>query len=103
MFQVHTTNQEGTMAAQAKRKKLTALQLYMLRLLYTAYTDAQYNGVWYRAANHGERVTLASLYYRGLLERRVWRGAGTHSPAHEYRLTQRVYDALHPTTRAAAS
>ena len=29
---------------------------------------------WVRASYAGERVTLASLYYRGLMERRAWRG-----------------------------
>lgn len=39
---------------------------------------------WYRAASSGERVTLASLYRVGALERRAWRGRGANA-AHEYR------------------
>jgi hypothetical protein len=45
-----------------------------------------------RARNHGERVTLASLYYRGYLERNAHSGAGTTSPAHEYWPTQQVME-----------
>lgn len=40
---------------------------------------------WYRAKRNGERVTLVSLQRAGTLERRVWRGAGSSAPAHEYR------------------
>lgn len=41
--------------------------------------------LWYRAADAGERVTLASLYYRRLLDRRAWRGVeGERDAAHEY-------------------
>ena len=50
------------------------------------------NPGWYRAASSGERVTLASLYYRQLLTRRVWRASKT-SPAHEYQ--------VHPDLRTA--
>lgn len=43
-------------------------------------------GEWYRASGSGERVTLASLYRRHLLERRAWRGVeGDPNAAHEYR------------------
>jgi hypothetical protein len=43
---------------------------------------------WYRATRSGERVTLVSLYRRGLLERRAWRGKeGAADAAHEYRLS----------------
>ncbi len=43
-------------------------------------------GGWYRAATNGERVTLASLYRAGVLERRAWRGKeGEADAAHEYR------------------
>ncbi len=39
-----------------------------------------------RARSAGERVTLASLYRRGIAERRAWRGAeGSADAAHEYR------------------
>lgn len=48
-------------------------------------------GGWIRSLDHGQRVTLASLHYRGLLERRAWDKAGTTSPAHEYRLCDELY------------
>lgn len=41
---------------------------------------------WYRAAGNGERVTLAALWRRGVLQRRAWRGVeGECDAAHEYR------------------
>jgi len=41
---------------------------------------------WYRAADSGQRVTLASLWRHGVLERRAWRGVeGEADAAHEYR------------------
>ena len=41
---------------------------------------------WYRAQGSGERVTLASLYRKGRLTRRAWRGReGEPDAAHEYR------------------
>jgi hypothetical protein len=44
-------------------------------------------GEWYRAVTSGERVTLASLFRCGVLERRAWRGVeGERDAAHEYRL-----------------
>jgi hypothetical protein len=44
-------------------------------------------GKWYRASGSGERVTLASLYYRKALARRVWRGKeGSRDAANEYQL-----------------
>lgn len=44
------------------------------------------DGRWYRAANQGERVTLASLYYRGAISRRARRGVeGLPDAAYEYR------------------
>jgi hypothetical protein len=42
---------------------------------------------WYRAETSGERVTLVSLERYGILKRRIWRGANTESPAHEYALS----------------
>lgn len=51
--------------------------------------------VWCRAQSSGERVTLASLYVRGLLERRAWRGVeGETNAAHEYRASAAVIEAL---------
>lgn len=53
------------------------------------------SAAWYRAQNKGERVTLASLWRQGLLERRAWRGTeGEVSAAHEYRASQAVLEAL---------
>jgi hypothetical protein len=45
-------------------------------------------GGWYRAATSGERVTLASLYRKGILERQAWRGnEGDSNTAHEYKVS----------------
>ena len=42
-------------------------------------------GQTYRAKTQGERVTLASLYRAGFLDRRPWRGrAGSPDAAYEY-------------------
>lgn len=44
---------------------------------------------WHRARSSGERVTLASLHRKGLLQRRAWRGAeGDADAAHEYACTE---------------
>ncbi len=52
-------------------------------------------GRWYRATTSGERVTLASLYYNGLLDRRAWRGiAGHANAAYEYQATEQVIRVL---------
>jgi S-adenosylmethionine:diacylglycerol 3-amino-3-carboxypropyl transferase len=66
---------------------VTSLQRRLLARVLAATLRKE----WYRAQTSGERVTLASLYRRGLLERRVWReharakAAGEYSsPAHEY-------------------
>ena len=46
---------------------------------------------WARARGSGERVTLASLYRRGLLDRRAWRGNdGDADAAYEYQLSKRM-------------
>lgn len=52
---------------------------------------------WVRAASSGERVTLASLWRRGLLDRRTrdGRDSGANA-AHEYQAAARVLDALTP-------
>jgi len=47
-----------------------------------------------RATCAGERVTLASLYYRGFFTRRAWAKANTTSPAHEYAISDGLYEAL---------
>lgn len=55
---------------------------------------------WYRAANHGERVTLAALETRGYLERRPWRGDGiSRDSAFEYRLPLALWLKLHQGRR----
>lgn len=42
-------------------------------------------GPWYRAQSNGERVTLASLFYADLLQRRAWRTAKCRADnAYEY-------------------
>lgn len=52
-------------------------------------------GRWYRAATHGERVTLASLHGRQLIARRAWRGtAGQADAAYEYQLGPELRTAI---------
>lgn len=71
-------------------KPFTQLQ----RQVLTKVIRITHAGDWYRAEDHGERVTLASLHTRGVLTRRIWkenqaaatRGAYS-SPAHEYQAT----------------
>lgn len=59
--------------------KLTDLQKETLVRVLTSHG-------WYRAASSGERVTLASLYRKGILERQARRGAeGDANAAYEYR------------------
>lgn len=44
-------------------------------------------GQQYRAESNGERVTLASLFRNGFLQRRAWRGKeGEADAAHEYQI-----------------
>lgn len=72
---------------------MTALQ----RRVFAAVISRTLSGanLWTRAANHGERVTLASLYYRGLVVRRAWRGVERQrDAAHEYRATLQVIEAV---------
>ncbi len=67
---------------------MTKLQQAALRAVFIATK----RGDWYRAitsghSGGGERVTLASLYRRGALERRAWRGKeGEANAAYEYRI-----------------
>ena len=69
--------------------KLTSQQKAMLACLI-AYSQRE---CWYRSRDNGERVTLASLYARGLAVRRAWRGAeGQASAAHEYQASPLVLD-----------
>jgi len=63
--------------------KITKLQRETMFRVFCA-TE---RGAWYRASGSGERVTLASLYRRGALIRRAWRGvAGSADAANEYRI-----------------
>jgi hypothetical protein len=66
---------------------VTERQRAVLRRLLEAWP------AWSRAESNGERVTLASLYRKGWLERRVWReGRSSADNAHEYRPTQVVLE-----------
>lgn len=50
---------------------------------------------WFHSADHGERVTLASLERRGFLVRRPRRGDGiSRDSAFEYQLAPVVRDAM---------
>lgn len=50
---------------------------------------------WYRADGNGERVTLASLYRAGVLDRRARRGEeGSAAAAYEYRASNRFLEAI---------
>lgn len=54
---------------------------------FAAVARENRDGRWYRAAGNGQRVTLASLFYAGALERRAWRGkAGEANAANEYKV-----------------
>ena len=54
---------------------------------------ATQHGGWYRAESKGERVTLASLFRMGAIERRVWRGTGANA-AHEYQIKRMEFEDL---------
>lgn len=76
---------------------LTAAQRRLLVHLHRQPADT-----WYRAAHHGERVTLASLHTRGLADRQPWRGDGiSRDSAFEYRLTAGMRDAIDKKLAAA--
>lgn len=71
--------------------KLTALQREVLVRVFRSTRE----GAWYRAQTSGERVTLASLYTRGLLTRQARRGVeGEANSAYEYRLSELVVELL---------
>ncbi len=79
-------------------KTLTNKQRGQIRRLGTGDVVA-----WRRARDHGERVTLASLRSRGILERRAWRGKeGDPNAAYEYRLVNRIRAAVGRRRAAAA-
>lgn len=65
------------------------------RRTLAAVVRATAAGRAYRASSCGERVTLASLFARGLLERRAWRGLeGERDAAHEYQAAAVFMDAI---------
>lgn len=61
---------------------MTERQQFVLRRVIAAHRRG---GKWYRAASSGERVTLASLFHRQALDRRIWRGKNRDA-AHEYQV-----------------
>lgn len=90
-------------------KELTAPQRQTLARVVRATAAGQ----WYRAADSGERVTLASLHNnRRLLNRRVWKESKAaaergeySSPAHEYQaigVVMRVALDLYPELKKLA-
>ncbi len=74
-----------------KRQVFTALQLERFKLVLASTR----RGAWYRAASHGERVTLASLHTNGFLTRRARRGNdGDADAAYEYWISDVALAAL---------
>ena len=70
---------------------MTSRQRTVLRAVISAWVHA----TWYRAADHGERVTLASLHRVGLVERRARRSSrSVADAAHEYKPTEAVLTEL---------
>jgi hypothetical protein len=62
-------------------RQFTALERQVLSKVITLTR----NGGWFRAESSGQRVTLASLFRKGHLGRRAWRGEEGHpDAAHEY-------------------
>ena len=66
------------------------------RTVFVQVCKAHLKGARYRAADSGERVTLASLYRgQGLLVRWAWRGVeGERDAAYEYALHPKVSEEL---------
>ena len=55
------------------------------KVVFVKVIKADRQGQPYRAADNGERVTLASLHRHGLLDRVAWRGIeGERDAAYEY-------------------
>lgn len=68
-------------------RKMSACQIQSMMAACVVYPR------WFRARGRGERVTLASLYRGGLMERRVWRhGKNSADDAHEYRPTPKFVE-----------
>lgn len=64
---------------------MTSCQIEVLQVVWLSSGSS----FWYRARSSGERVTLASLFRKGLLKRRAWRGQeGDADAAHEYQTTE---------------
>lgn len=64
---------------------MTGLQREVLALVRAATG----RGEWYRAAGNGQRVVLANLYGKGLIDRRARRGKdGEADAAYEYTAAQ---------------
>lgn len=60
-----------------------------------AVLAADARGEWFRSRRNGERVVLANLHRRGVLERRAWRGTeGEADAAHEYRPSTAFKEAM---------
>ncbi len=78
--------------------KLSALQRgTLIEVLKTSLKNE-----WFRSRTSGERVTLASLHRQHLVKRRVWRGEGTASAAHEYQMEDNVREILLEVLRERA-
>jgi hypothetical protein len=78
------------------RRGMSAAELSQCQRLTLAWVACERTaGRWARARRPGERVTLASLYRLGLLERRAWRGVeGDAGAAHEYNFAAVVLEAF---------
>lgn len=64
---------------------LSALQTEVVRKVRDV---SRKSGAWFRAEHPGQRVTLASLWRKGVLVRRAWRkGKSPADDANEYRLS----------------
>ena len=74
------------------RRLFTDCQRVALRRAWHLYLE----GVdWFHAADHGQRVTLASLERRGYLLRRPRRGDGvSRDSAFEYQIAPAVREAM---------
>lgn len=81
-------------------RKLTERQKAVLLNVVRAWRADE----WYRAADHGERVTLASLHTRGFLVRRTRRGVeGAADAAYEYQPAEAVLEVVLAATAAAVT
>jgi hypothetical protein len=96
---VATSDMNTPSTASSRRTKPMLTQLQRESLL--AALAAHRRGEWHRARTSGERVTLASLESKGLLERRAWRGDGVNrNSAFEYRASAALLSAIAPARPA---